>query len=482
MNFLKRHKILIAIILAGVFLRLYKGAEYFAYSHDNDLASWIIKDIVVDKHWRLIGQLTSTPGIFIGPIFYYLLIPFYLISNMDPIGSIYLGAVFGILGTLSFYFVFKNLFGKEEGLIGALLYSCFYFFVFNDREIVPTLPVVLWSLWYLFNLNLYLKNNKYAYIFSAILFALIWHLNFALILVAPLIPLAIFLSKQKINFKCIIFAFITFILLSLPLILFESRHGFSQTHALLTSLTTDQQDVTHGIGKVDRVMQVVLRDVNMWVIGPGVSLIKGSLVFILGIGSLGWLRAKGKISREIFILMLAWIALFIGFFSFYSKVLSEYYLNGMAVIWLAILVLIISESRSKLLFFGLIFINLFFFAIYQPNHIGYLQRKAFVDFVYMDAKARNYPCVAVSYITDPGYDLGYRYFYYLKGLKVNQPKTLAPVYSLVFPHTKVDRIDKSFGSIGLVLPDYQRYNEKGIAQSCSGEDGNLTYPMFGFTK
>ena len=71
-QFVENNWILILIAAIGLFLRLYKGREMFMYNHDQDLAGWIIKDVIVNHHFRLIGQLTSTPGIFIGPYFYYL--------------------------------------------------------------------------------------------------------------------------------------------------------------------------------------------------------------------------------------------------------------------------------------------------------------------------------------------------------------------------------------------------------------------------
>jgi len=89
--------------------------------------------------------------------------------------------------------------------------------------------------------------------------------------------------------------------------------------------------------------------------------------------------------------------------------------------------------------------------------------------------------VSVSFITNPGYELGYRYIFYLNNLHVNQPSSGSPVYTIVFPHTKVDRIDKSFGALGLILPDYEKYTEKEVNESCSGSNENLTDPMFGFT-
>ena len=67
-------------------------------------------------------------------------------------------------------------------------------------------------------------------------------------------------------------------------------------------------------------------------------------------------------------------------------------------------------------------------------------------------------------------------------MHVNRPVSGSPVYSIVFPHSMVDKIDKSFGSLGLIYPDYSRYNENDVNQSCQGANSNLTDPMFGYTE
>src|SRR3989338_10745425 len=105
--------LLISILLISLFFRSYQAVERFEFAHDGDLYSWIVKDIVVDHHFRLIGQLTSAPGIYIGPFFYYLLIPFFTLTRMDPVGTIILAILLGLTTTISYYWVFSRIFKKE---------------------------------------------------------------------------------------------------------------------------------------------------------------------------------------------------------------------------------------------------------------------------------------------------------------------------------------------------------------------------------
>ena len=109
LGFFKDNFLLIIIILLAIFVRIYRPQDFYIYGHDGDLASWIIKDILVNKHIRLVGQETSVKGVFIGPLFYYSLIPFYLFSKMDPIGGVLLSFLIGVFCVFSFYFVFSRI-------------------------------------------------------------------------------------------------------------------------------------------------------------------------------------------------------------------------------------------------------------------------------------------------------------------------------------------------------------------------------------
>ena len=116
------------------------------------------------------------------------------------------------------------------------------------------------------------------------------------------------------------------------------------------------------------------------------------------------------------------------------------------------------------------------------NKSGYLYRKAIVREIDKDATQKGFPCVSVSYITNPGLDLGYRYFFYLREMHVNRPVSGSPVYTIVYPLRRDIVEDKSYGHIGLIYPDYSRYTKDEVEESCAGENSNLTDPMFGFTK
>lgn len=489
-KFIKSNWQIILIVFLGLILRIYHNGELFSYNHDNDLAGWVVKDILVNKHLRLIGQETSTQGIFIGGLFYYLQIPFYLLFRMDPIGATYLGMLLGAFYIVGIYLILKNVFSKNIGLIGSLVYSVFFVFIFNDREIVPTQPVIFWSFVYFWALADIIKGNvKRGLLVNGILFALIWHLNFALLISSPLLLIALWFSRKKFKISYLFLTIAEFSVISIPLIYFEIRHSFVQSKAFIASLTTNQHDIVKGYDKVVQVYHLISKNYYS-IFLPSLNFPKYEQLMFLVIILFLYLFFKLKKYRKIFILMLVWFLLYFSFFSAYSKIVSEYYLSGIQFIPVILLSLFIDSliSKKKFASYGLlilvilVFENIYRFFTIPVNRSGYVERKAIVDQINVDAQLHGYPCIAISYITDPGYDLGYRYFFWLDKIHVNKPSSGSPVYTIVFPlNDRLFPADKTFGALGLIYPDYSRYTKDTVAKSCSGENSNLTDPMFGFT-
>jgi len=483
--------ILLFILLVAFFLRLYNFRSLYNFSHDQDLASWIIKDIIENKHLRLIGQETSSSGVFIGALFYYLQIPFYVIGQMDPLYSLFLPIILGVFATYSVYFVVGKIFNLKVALISSFIYGFSSLVVGIDREVAPTMPVMLWSVWYLYSVFLvYKKKQMTGFLLWGLLLGFIWHFNLALLIVIPLIFLP-FVFGRRPNLKAIFMGGLIAIILNIPFILFEYRHNFVQTKSIFLSLTTSKDYVENtatGINKLDRVMQLVTK--NSMAIFSRDFFVKPNIFFYGLVFLFLYLVFRKKINSFYALLFLFWQISYIFFFSLNSLNVSEYYFNGMNIIWIIIFSLGVSElyllkKTNKLalfLIFVLFIYNFWNVVKIQPDKKGYIEKRDLVREIKSDSIKHNYPCVSISYITKPGYDLGYRYLFYLEKMHVNKPISQSPVYTIVFPHSMVDKIDKAFGSLGLIYPDYDSYNEKEVLESCSGENSNLTDPMLGYTQ
>jgi len=482
---------LIFILVLSFFLRVYNFKSFYVFSHDQDLASWIVKDIVENRHTRLVGQETSSQGVLIGSLFYFLQVPFYLLSSMNPLGAVFLPIILGVFATYSIFYVFSKISNPKIGLIGAFIYSASALIVFIDREVAPTMPVMLWTVWYLYSLFLTFKGEQLkGFILWAFLMGLVWHLNMALIILSPLILVALLFSKKKIEFKSFLLGLVVLFITSLPLMVFEIRHNFSQTKAIYASLTTEKDlevETSRGFLKLDRVMQLVNK--NSIGLFSKNNFVRPSTVFTLLMVVMFYFIKTKKINSFFGTVFILWMGLYVGFFTLNSLNPSEYYFNGMNIVFVFIASLGLSELGrtnygNKLFYFLVVLFllnNVSHIFNYNTDKKGYVEKIELIKHIKTDSLMHNYPCISVSYITSPGYELGYRYLFYIEDMHVNKPISKSPVYTIVYPHNLVDRIGSSFGSLGLIYPEYEKYNEKEVIESCKGQNSNLTDPMFGYT-
>lgn len=483
--------ILIVVLLIGLFFRTYQLVERFGFGHDADLYSWIVKDIAVNHHFRLIGQLTSSEGIFIGPFFYYMLIPFYIFFGMDPIGSAYLTPMIGILTIVSLYFVLSKIFNRKVGIIAAFLQAVLLVTIASDRWVVPTITTKLWAIWFLYTLLLLVRGNFKVLPLLGILIGLIWHVHLALLPVLLAVPFALYFSKKMPNVKQISFGLLSVIVTSLPLILFELRHNFIQTKSLFLSFS-----ISHGgeIGwhKFLNVLAMISKNTDALFLAPNPLPDNLKLAFTTLVLLSSFILIKNKIlNKSQLALLFIWIAGVVAYFTFSSILISEYYFANLEIIFITIASLLVytiykSSNLGKylmlILLFGLFIKNVYFYLTYEPYHIGYVEKKAITKFIITDSKEKNFPCVAVNYITPPGENVGFRYLFYFLDLKLNKPSVKIPVYDIVFPYEWTDSAATiKFGHMG-VIPPTKVPPLEDLKQNCNAENTNLTDSMFGYVE
>ncbi len=476
------------ILLIALFFRTYQLTERFAFAHDGDLYSWIVKDIAVDHHFRLIGQLTSAEGVFIGPLFYYLLVPFFLISKMDPIRVTLLGTIIGMLAVISYYFVLTRLFNRTVGLVSAFLHASLFATVDFDRWIVPTLPAKLWTIWYLYVIIKLSRGNFSVLPILGILIGLIWHVHIALLPTLLVIPATIILAKKLPSIKQVLLFLAALIITSLPLIIFELRHNFLQTTSLIANFSIQHGGET-GLPKFIQVTEMIAKNINYLFLAPQSLSQNLKLPFMLLILLSSVLLIKSKIlkSKEALIL-LTWLLSVVLFFTFSSTIISEYYFANLEIIFILLVSLLItlliqySKTARYLTIFILILVllkNANFFINLTPYKVGYIYRKAAAGYITQDAKNKGYPCIGITYITAAGENVGFRYFFYLNNQHLVHPSYDVPVYNIVLPFHYSSEVKEKFGVIG-VIPPTSIPTKETIQKSCETPNTNLTDSLFGY--
>lgn len=483
--------ILILILLLGIFFRTYAVIDRFHFDHDGDLYSWMVKDILVNHHFRLIGQETSAPGIYIGPLYYYLIAPFFLLTNMDPIGVIIPITIIGILTIFSYYVVFSKLFNRLTGLIGSFLYAILLSIIQFDRRIAPSTPSNIWVIWYFYTIVSISRGNFSVLPLLGVLIGLIWHIHIALAPTLIAIPFAFLVSRKIPNLKQILFFCIGLFTTSLPLIIFELKHNFQQIHGLLADFSIPRIGAS-GFYKFQIVLEMISKNINTLFFYPqSLGLTFSFLLVIIILLSTIYLYKKKQISFRDFMPLYIWVLGIIIFYSKSSSPISEYYFYNIEVIFLAIVSILLSlflksSKLSKKIILGILFFillkNIFYFVTQDYYHKGYNERKAIVGYIVEDARIKNFPCFSINYITSIGENVGFRYFFYLKGAHLTTPGNGSPVYSIVLPDEyALGEVEKKFGHIGVITPK-KVASRQVIEYACSGGNNNLSDPMFGYSE
>lgn len=115
--------ILIVILCVAAYLRLHKISDYMTFLGDEGRDVLVVKHMIVDHDLTLLGPTASVGGFYLGPIYYYFMVPFLWFWNLDPTGPAIMVALFGVATTYCMYIAGRDFFSKKAGLVAASLYA-----------------------------------------------------------------------------------------------------------------------------------------------------------------------------------------------------------------------------------------------------------------------------------------------------------------------------------------------------------------------
>jgi len=265
-RFLKKywHLIVLAlIILLGGFLRFYRISEISNFSYDQARDAEVMRKIVQDHKFTLLGPPTSVSSdnvgygtTYFGPIFYYILAPGLLLGHMDPIGPMILIALVNTISIFLVYFIIRKLTDSHfTSLLGACFYSVSPACVAHSRFIWnPNLITFFVSL-FLISMILFLEKQQLFFLFLAGLFSGILtqlhFYNYFFVIFSIVFLYFQSRSKQRITLlflKKFFFYILGLVIALFPMIIFEIRHNFLNTRSIIYNLFhPHNSEVTFGL-------------------------------------------------------------------------------------------------------------------------------------------------------------------------------------------------------------------------------------------
>lgn len=237
-HFKKFWPIILILILAS-FLRLYRIQATMTFLEDEGRDMLIVKRMLDTKRPVLIGPQTSTGNMYLGPLYYYLITPALVLSNMQPIGPAIFIALSGILTVYLLYTLLRSWFGEKSALISTFLYATLPAIVSFSRNswnpnLVPFATVL--SLLFLNQLIFKKSTSKYSHWLGlGAVFGLLIQLHYMVIVFIAwelLLVIVAYLKDLKKLFFGLSLSLIGFLIVMSPFIIFEFRNNFVNTQAL----------------------------------------------------------------------------------------------------------------------------------------------------------------------------------------------------------------------------------------------------------
>lgn len=232
-NILAEKWYILALFFTAAFLRLYKIREFATFLGDQGRDAVIIKRLITFEHFPALGAPSSIGQIFLGPFYYYLVSPFLLLFNFDPVGLSVGVALMSIIGIVLTYYVVKEEINTSTAIILLLFITFSYPLIELARFSWNPNLLPFFSFFTLYSYYRLLKKPSllWAGLFGAIFsFATQLH-HLAVLLVVPVFIttlLYFFEDKKKIlgHLKYVAIAIGSFIVFYAPLILFDIKNNF----------------------------------------------------------------------------------------------------------------------------------------------------------------------------------------------------------------------------------------------------------------
>lgn len=424
------------ILLVSAFLRFYRLPEYMTFLGDEGRDALVWLRMVRKGKFVLIGPVTSIGNMYLGPLYYYFALPWFLLFGLSPVGPSAMVAFLGVVTVGFIWWVGREWFDKRVGLIAAFLYAISPVVIVYSRSSWNPNVMPFFALLTIYGIYQFWIKQRYWWIpivGIALSFALQSHyLGLLLIPTVSIFWLLAFKdvfrkkSKFKLLIRYTIYCVLIFSILTVaPLVWFDLRHGFINYKAFKTFFTVRQTTVNLKIYKAipnlwDLISQVSTRLIAGKNETYGVWLALLTILGLIGFSAERYYKKPNwkKIwqeNREL-ILILAWLTISLFGLGNYKQHIYDHYFGFFFPAPFLLVGWVLSQAWEKKIYGKIIVILALCFLVFlsfqkcplknKPNNqLGRTQKIA--RFIIEEAKGKPFN---LGLIAERNYPAAYAYF------------------------------------------------------------------------
>jgi len=414
---IKNHKfaylLLLIVLIGAAFFRVYRVPALLGFYYDQGRDALKVQEILTFKDFPAIGPTTGIAGLFLGPLWFYLLAPLYFFGRGNPAVTASFVAFFDVGTVFLLYWFGKEFYNRKIGLLAAFFWGFSYYLIRSARWLASPSPLPFFTILLLYSLGMFFfrKKDKYLILISVCLAVCLQLEMASAVFFIPSIALMWLIFRPKIKNKNSLFWSIgIFIAFLIPQILFEIKNKFLMTRNFFSfskgGINTDTAK-TWALPTLKFVKERILAYFNILFskleTNPNVGskfLVWLWLIFMV---FSTWLSFKGRDKKEKINLMLV-IFLFLPLFFLLFFVgnyaqLYDYYLTGFFPAFILLFALFVGFFFKKVFYWPILALiivwflsgNILFLKNYLsagvdgPVHITLGNQLQSIDWIYKDA-------------------------------------------------------------------------------------------------
>ncbi len=253
---IKAPAIFLVVLLVASFLRLYNIPNTVQFLGDQGRDAMIVANIFKKHDLVFIGPVTSVGNMYLGPLYYYFMVPFLWFTYPSPMGPVYVIALLGIFTVYLMYLLGKTFLSERVALISATLFGLSTVVASQTRFSWNPNPAPLVSLLMLYFVSKALKKSVYYWIWVFVCFSVLIQLHYLTLLSAGGFGLIWIYQvvKYRKDTKLIkemlvstMLGIFIFLVSLTPLFLFDYKHDGLNRKAFINILANEQSFVDESI-------------------------------------------------------------------------------------------------------------------------------------------------------------------------------------------------------------------------------------------
>lgn len=232
--------LVVGVVAIGAFFRLFNLAESLQFLGDQGRDVLIVARIFKELDPVFIGPVTSVGNMYLGPLYYYFMLPWLWLTYPSPLGPQYAIAVLGIITNWLVWVLGKRMVGEKAAAIATVLYAFSHTVVEYTRFSWNPNPIPLVSLLMVYSVFRAWQGVRWHWVLVGLYGSILLQLHYmaALTGVAALIVWFMQMYAERANHAALLsmlrYALYAASILALsfvPLLLFDYKNGWINMNA-----------------------------------------------------------------------------------------------------------------------------------------------------------------------------------------------------------------------------------------------------------